>query len=65
VKRVHRFPLDTIVDVRAIKVGHFGANINTLCYKVMAIFRDPTVESVSIIETAKEDKCRKQVRIKT
>jgi len=63
VKRVQRFPMDTIVDIRAVKQGHFGANINTLSYKVVAIFRDPTAESVTIIETAKEDKCRKQVRL--
>ena len=60
-KRVQRFALDSIIDVKAYKLGHFGLNIYTVHFKIVAMFRDPTTEPLVIIETAKEDKCIKQV----
>lgn len=61
-KKVRRFPLDEIVDVRAYKRGHEGINVYTLHYKIMVVFRGDNIEPIKIMETAVEKKCRKQVR---
>ena len=59
VKKVKRFPLDEIADVRAYKKGHSGINVYTLHYKIVIVFRGNSIEPIKLIETAKEDKCRK------
>ena len=59
VKKVKRYPLDEIVDVRAYKLGHNGINVYTLHYKIVAVFRGSNMEPIKIMETAKEEKCIK------
>lgn len=61
IKSVDRYSMDDIIDVKAYKRGHSGINVYTLHYKVMAIFKQPNTEALTIIETAIEEKCIKQV----
>ncbi len=62
VKSCKRYPLDEISDVKAYKNGHQGVNIYTLHYKIVVVFKDGGYEPVTVLETAIEDKCKKQVR---
>jgi hypothetical protein len=61
VKRVRRFMLNEIAEVRAYKKGHNGINVYTLHYKIVILFRGNSQEPIKLMETAKEEKCRKQV----
>lgn len=63
VKKVRRFPLSEIGDVRAYKRGHDGVNVYTLHYKIVIVFQGNSQDPIKLMETAKEEKCRKQVRV--
>lgn len=61
VKKVKRFALSEIGDVRAYKKGHSGVNVYTLHYKIVIVFQGNGQDPIKLMETAKEEKCRKQV----
>lgn len=59
VKKVMRYPLNEIAEVRAYKRGHNGVNVYTLHYKIVIVFMANSQDPIKLMETAKEEKCRK------
>jgi hypothetical protein len=60
VKKVKRYPLRDIVDVRAYKNGHSGVHIFTIHYRIVVIFGgNNNIEPIKVLETGVESKCKK------
>eukprot|EP00347_Sterkiella_histriomuscorum_P023260 403335334 len=58
-RKVDKYPLSDIIDIKCYKRGHSGVNVYTIHYKVMIEFRSSA--PIKLTETGVESKCIKQV----